>query len=424
VAELSPTITWVPFASLARLLLALLLGLFVGLEREWRGKEAGLRTHGLSALLGAMAGMLGTPYAITCLALIGVLVVFLNLQGMRTDKGSELTSSVALLVTTLAGVLCGLGHTITPVAVMAVTAALLSWKEYMAKFGHSLTAEEIRSAVMLAILAFAIYPVLPAHPIDPWQIVDPRAAWLTVVLIAAIGFANYVLWKLFGTRGIEFAGFLGGLVNSTVTVSELSSRVSETDGALVDVAYRGVLLSVAAMAVRNALILGIFEPRALFIAAASLGVMLVSSVALALLGRRPPAQLSEEKPLALKSPFSLRSALKFGAIFLALQAVGTVAQSLFGRFGFYAVSVAGGLVSSASSVAAAAVLSSHGKTSAAVAGVASVLASLASAAINVVLVARTSRSRPLAAKVATATLIVVALGLAGALATARWMKNG
>ncbi|HTB72106.1 MAG TPA: hypothetical protein VK762_02625, partial [Polyangiaceae bacterium] len=92
-------------------------------------------------------------------------------------------------------------------------------------------------------------------------------------------------------------------------------------------------------------------------------------------------------------------------------------------FGFYAVSVAGGLVSSASSVAAAAVLSSHGKTPAAVAGVASVLASLASAAINVVLVARTSRSRPLAAKVATATLIVTALGLAGALATARWMDS-
>jgi uncharacterized membrane protein (DUF4010 family) len=276
---------------------------------------------------------------------------------------------------------------------------------------------------MLAILAFAIYPVLPAHPLDPWHIVDPRAAWLTVVLIAAIGFVNYILWKLFGTRGIEFAGFLGGLVNSTVTVSELSLRVSETNGALVDVAYRGVLLSVAAMAVRNALILGIFEPAALLVAAAALGVMLVSSVVLALFAPRPPVQASEEKPLALKSPFSLRSALKFGAIFLVLQALGTVAQSFFGRFGFYTVSVVGGLVSSASSVAAAAVLSSHGKIPATVAGVGSVLASLASAGINVVLVARTSRSRPLAAKVATATGVVVGLGLAGALATAYWMKN-
>jgi uncharacterized membrane protein (DUF4010 family) len=414
--ELAPTITWVPFASLARLLLALLLGLFVGLEREWRGKEAGLRTHGLSCLLGAMGAMLGTPYAITALALIGVLIVFLNVQGMRTDKGgSELTSSVALLVTTLSGVLCGLGHTITPIAVMTTTAGLLSWKEYMARFGHSLTAEEIRSAVLLGILAFAIYPVLPAHPIDKWQLVEPRAAWFTVLLIAAIGFGNYVLWKLFGTRGIEFAGFLGGLVNSTVTVSELSLRVREMGDSMVDVAYRGVLLSVAAMAVRNALILGIFQPRALGVAAGSLGVMLAASVGLGFFAPRPPAQASEERPLALKSPFSLRSALKFGLIFLALQVVGTLAQSFFGRFGFYAVSVVGGLVSSASSVAAAAALVSHGKIDAVVAGVSSVLASLASAAINVVLVMRTSRSRALTIKVATATSVIVVLGLGGAL---------
>ncbi len=293
-SDLGPTITWVPFASLARLLLALLIGLFVGLEREWRGKEAGLRTHGLASLLGAMGAMAGTPYALVCLGLVGVLVVLLNVQSMRTGQGTELTSSVALLVTCLAGVLCGIGHTITPVAVTVVTAALLSWKEYLAKFGHSLTAEEIRSAVLLGILAFAVYPVLPARSVDPWGLIEPRAAWLTVVLIAAIGFANYVLWKLFGTRGIEFAGFLGGLVNSTVTVSELSSRVGETGGALIDVAYRGVLLSVAAMTARNALLLGIFKPAALLTAAAALGVMLAASVGLALSMRRPPAHAGEE----------------------------------------------------------------------------------------------------------------------------------
>ncbi len=422
--ELAPTITWVPFASLARLFLALLLGLFVGLEREWRGKEAGLRTHGLASLLGAMGGMLGTPYALVALGLMGVLLVFINLQGMKTDQSTELTTSVALLVTVMSGILCGLGHTITPVAVMVVTAALLSWKEYLAKFGHSLTAPEIRSAVLLGILAFAVYPVLPAHPVDPWGLIEPRAAWLTVVLIAAIGFANYILWKLFGTRGIEFAGFLGGLVNSTVTVSELSSRVSETGGALVDVAYRGVLLSVAAMAIRNALILGIFKPAALVVAAASLAVMFAASVGLGLAVPRPAVQASEEKPLALTSPFSLRSALKFGVIFLVLQVVGTVAQAVFGRFGFYAVSVVGGLVSSASAVASAAMLASRDKIPAAVAGIGSVLASLASAAVNVVLVARFSRSRDLTRRMATATLVVLALGLIAAVATVRWAPGG
>jgi uncharacterized membrane protein (DUF4010 family) len=423
-AELGPTITWVPFASLERLFLALLLGLFVGLEREWRGKEAGLRTHALASLLGAMGAMAGTPYALVCLGLIGVLVVFLNVQSMRSHQGTELTTSVALFVTTLAGVLCGVGHVITPVAVAVVTAGLLSWKEYLAKFGHSLTAEEIRSAVLLGILAFAVYPLLPAHPVDPWGLIEPRTAWFTVVLIAAIGFANYILWKLFGTRGIEFAGFLGGLVNSTVTVSELSSRVDETDGQLIHVAYRGVLLSIAAMTARNALILGIFKPAVLLVAAGSLGLMLAASVGLALIARRPPVHEGEEKPLALKSPFSLRSALKFGVIFLVLQVSGTLAQATFGRFGFYAVSVVGGLVSSASAVAAAAILAAHDTIPASVAGVGSVLASLASAAVNVILVARFSGSRALTVRTGVATLIIVLLGLVGALVTARWAPTG
>src|SRR5580704_7806459 len=249
---LAPTITWVPYESLARLMLALLVGLFVGLEREWRGKDAGLRTFGLVSLLGSMGSMLGSGYALMSLGLVGVLIVFLNLQSMRVDKGTELTTSAALLVTALAGVLCGIGHTITPVAIAVVTTGLLSWKERLAEFGHRLTAEELRSAVLLGILAFAVYPVLPAHPVDPWGLIEPRAAWITVLLIAGIGFANYVLWKIFGTRGIEFAGFLGGLVNSTVTVTELASRARDSDGALDDVAYRGTMLSVAAMAVRNA----------------------------------------------------------------------------------------------------------------------------------------------------------------------------
>jgi uncharacterized membrane protein (DUF4010 family) len=418
-SDLAPTITWVPFDSLARLLLALLVGLFVGLEREWRGKEAGLRTFGLASLLGAMGGMLGTPYALMCLGSMGVLLVFLNIQGMRTGQGTELTTSVALLVTSLSGVLCGLGHTITPVAVTVVTAGLLSWKERLAEFGHSLKAEEIRSAILLGILAFAVYPVLPAHPVDPWGLIAPRAAWLTVVLIAAIGFANYVLWKLFGTRGIEFAGFLGGLVNSTVTVGELSSRVRETGDALVGVAYRGVLLSVAAMAMRNALILGIFKPSALVVASAALGLMLAASVGLAFIARGSASQAGDERPLELRSPFSLRSALKFGVVFLVLQVLGSLAQSIFGKAGFYSVSVLGGLVSSASAVAAAAMLASHDRIPAAVAGVGSILASLASAAVNVALVARFSKSRVLTRRVGIATLVVVIVGLVGAFVTSR-----
>jgi uncharacterized membrane protein (DUF4010 family) len=173
------------------------------------------------------------------------------------------------------------------------------------------------------------------------------------------------------------------------------------------------------MAARNALILGIFQPHALVVAAATLSPVLVASAGMALLARRPPLHSNEEKPLALKSPFSLRSALKFGVIFLALQVLGTVAQTLFGRLGFYAVSVVGGFVSSASAVAAAAMLASQGKVTPVVAGVGAVLASLASVGVNIVLVARFSGSRALARRLGIALSIVLAVGLVGAIATSR-----
>lgn len=103
-------VNWVPLDVLGRLLLALGIGLLVGLEREWRGKEAGLRTFGLVSVLGALGGLLGTGYAIAGIAPIGILLVFLNLQGMRTDKSTELTTSAALVVIFFTGILCGLGR--------------------------------------------------------------------------------------------------------------------------------------------------------------------------------------------------------------------------------------------------------------------------------------------------------------------------
>ena len=105
-----PEIKWPYLVSLTRLSLALALGLLIGLERERRGKEAGLRTFSLIALLGAMGGTLGDNYAYLILFLTGVLTEFLNIQRLRTDDSSELTTSAAMLITCVAGILLSLIH--------------------------------------------------------------------------------------------------------------------------------------------------------------------------------------------------------------------------------------------------------------------------------------------------------------------------
>jgi len=411
--------------SLFRLGLALGLGLFVGLEREWRQKDAGLRTFGFAALLGALGGVSGQAYALVSLILVGVLLTLMNWQVILRGERPELTTSAALLVTCYVGVLSGVGHTFTPVVVTIATAGLLAWKEQLAGFSLGLNAMELRAAILLGILAFVVYPILPTTAIDPWGLVQPRAAWVTVILIAAIGFGNYVLLKAFGTRGVQITGFLGGLVNSTVTVTELAVRERESNGILQDEAYRGVLLATCAMAVRNAVLLGIVATAALLAAFLPILLILVTSLLFAMrdLGEKPPPATSTPPQIPVRSPFSLPSALKFGLIFLALQIVGTLAQDALGQAGFYAVSIVGGCVSSASAVASAAMLAAQGHTTPQVAGVASVLASLASASVNLVLVARVAKDRRLNLRLGRALGAVVACGIAGAVIQAHVPKE-
>ncbi len=416
--SLLPHESW-PYAQiLLRLGLSVALGLLIGLERERRRKEAGLRTFGFVCLLGALGGAMGTPFALLTLVLTGLLAVLLNVQTLRAGEGTELTTSAAMLVTCMAGIMCGQGHTISPAAVMVIATALLAWKERLAGFSMGLSEGELRSALLLAILAIVIYPALPRGAIDPWGLVEPRAAWVTVILIAGIGFVNYILWKLYGMRGAELSGFLGGLVNSNFTVIEMASRVRETSGAMVGTAFRGIVLATAAMLLRNAALLLILAPVALVSSLGAFALMLLCCVAAALWSYRQRVQFGpadEAAPqIKLDLPFSLPQALKYGALFLLLHIVGGLTQRQFGDAGFYFVSVVGGLMSSASAVAAAATLASQGSLSPAVAGTGAVMASFTSIAFSLSFVLRT-RNRLLIGRLAMVMLCVAGAGVAGLL---------
>ena len=417
-----PPTQWPYLASLMRLSLGLALGLLIGLERERRGKEAGLRTFGFIALLGAMGGALGDEYAYLILFLIGLLTAFLNLQSLRANETAELTTSAAMLITCVAGILCGKGHTATPASIIVIVTALLAWKDRLAGFSLGLTENEMRSALLLGILAIVIYPALPLGAIGPWKLIEPRAAWVTVILISGIGFVNYVLWKLYGARGVVMAGFLGGLVNSSVTVNELASRVKDGDSVSISAAYRGILLATAAMLIRNAGLLLMLAPSAALSASVPFALMLVVNAGWFFLDRNAlhAANDKHAAPVDLPLPFSLTAALKYGLLFLILHIAGVVMQQSLGDMGFYAISLIGGVVSSASAVAAAASLLTNESVSAHVASTGAVIASLASVAFHLPLVMQ-ARDRGLILRLSLATLTISLAGIAGAIAASRFL---
>jgi len=413
---------WPHWPTLARIALALVIGLFVGIERERSGKEAGLRTFAFASLLGCVGGLLGPPYGVVSIALLGVLIVLLNLETIRSGDGAELTTSIALLLVGFAGLLSGQGHQFTPTVLGVATAGLLAWKQPLSGFSKSLTVSEFRSAVQLAIIAFVVYPALPEGTIDPWGLVDARDAWIAVILIAALGFANYVLLKSYGVRGIELTGFLGGLINSTVTVSELARRVHDAPSSFRAHAEKGVALATAAMLLRNALILALLSPSVFQICALPLALAVVGTAASRLtLGRTLGAdsggagEAASPPPLdALASPFSPLAALKLGGIFLAIELAGTLAQRSIGAAGLYGVSLIGGVVSSSSAVAAAAsIAKASSETN--VAALGALLACATSALVNVPLVARIGRDRRLTRNVALMLGACLLLGMLGAI---------
>ena len=398
---LQEAIRFPPAAVAVRIAISLAVGMLVGFERESANKDAGIRTFGLTALLGALGILIAPSYAVVGTAAVIVLVVFLNIRSMLSNRSLEITTSAALLVTYALGVLVGLGHTFTPVASAILMTLLLAWKGELRRFAGGVSIEELRGAVLLGLIGFVIYPVLPDRFIDRWELVNLRQSWVTVVVIASIAFVNYVLLRLYSTRGLYWTAILGGLVNSRAAVAELMTVGTGARTTAV------VLLVTLAMFMRNVVLLALFAPHALLTAAGPIFAM--ACVALLLRTGQPDDEPGRE--LALGSPISLRRVLGYGLLFIAIEVIGTLAERAFGHIGFMAASAISGIASSASATAAAANLSTAGKITPELAGTAAVLASMGSALTNVPLVFRRLSRAPLL-KLASSTALQIIVGIA------------
>ena len=390
-----------PNAIAFKIAVALAVGMLVGFERESASKDVGIRTFGLTALLGALAVLISPAYGIAGMVAVIVLVAALNARSLVASQSLEITTSAALLVTYALGVLVGLGHSFTPVAAAILMTLLLAWKLELRKFAGGVTIDELRSAVLLGLIGLVIYPILPDRFVDRWQLVNLRQAWITVVVIAGIAFVNYVLLRLYGSRGLYWTAVLGGLVNNRAAIAELMGVVAGSRIVAV------MLLATLAMFVRNIAILALFAPQALFTATGPLLAMGVVSLLL-LTGQKVDEPGTE---LRLGSPISLRRVLAYGTLFLAIQVIGTLAERLFGNLGFMTASGITGMASSASATAAAANLSASAKITPALAGTAAVIASMASALTNFPIVFK-RLPRPQLLRAAFSTTVQVSVGIA------------
>lgn len=227
--------------TVARLAVAALGGLAVGLEREWSGhatgplaRFAGLRTFLLIGALGGVAGWLvasGSPAVGAVLLASGsALVVAAYILAARAGGHAiEGTTEVAALMVLALGMLAGLGYLELASGSTAIMVLALSEKARLGRFVARIGEGEMRAALQFAVLALVVLPLLPAGSYGPWGGIEPRGLWIVVLLFSALNFAGYLARRAVGPeRGYGVTGLLGGLVSSTAVTFQFS-RLSRSD---------------------------------------------------------------------------------------------------------------------------------------------------------------------------------------------------
>lgn len=386
------------------------IGMLIGLERNWSHKEAGIRTFSIVSLTGMLAVQVSNGLVAGGLAAVCLLVLIFNVRSFLTDRNTEITTSAALIACYMLGVLTGMGHIFTPVAGTIVITMLLAWKTELSKFAGGLETSEIRSAILLGLIGFVIYPLLPNRYIDRWQLFNPSDAWISIIAIAGIGFLNYVLLKIFSSKGLYLGAVFGGLVNSTATIAEMTTRIEEA-GTPSKITTLSSIINIS-MFTRNMILAAIFVPLSL--TATLFPLLAMSCVAGIWIWKdfkNEKAYNDTTAPLKLTSPISVKTIFSFGLLFIIIQVGGTLVSRFSGDSGMLVTGFVGGLVSSASTTAAAATMAMHGQISPNIAGSTAIISSIASAMINFPIVWKNIKDKKLVKSFTWKLMAIIIAGI-------------
>jgi len=339
-------------------LVALLIGALVGIDRERKkaaepgGSFGGIRTHILLALLGAASARLALERSVwvlvVALAVVGAAIVASYVRGVRgDDEPLGLTSEMAALAVFLLGAMAASGDAELAVALGVVTSAVLAFKQPLHGAVRRLHTPDVFAGLKLLIASFIVLPLLPDRTMDPWQAINPYKLWLLVIVISALSLAGYVAVRWLGsTHGSAITGLAGGLVSSTATT--LSFARSSRDDAAGDghALAAGILLAWFVMFVRMAVLIAVVNRPLLATAWPPIAAMGAATGVLAAWHYRAGLARTHRaaQPLAVRNPFSLTAAAKFGALFALVLLVVKLAQQHAPQQGVYVVAALAGSV--------------------------------------------------------------------------------
>lgn len=338
---------------IARLGLALAIGLLVGLERGWREREAppgsrtaGIRTYGISGLLGGVFAALATALGEVSVLIGGfagfaAVFAWFKVREAEHDEDFSVTGVIAGLGVFALGALAVAGNAIAAAAGGTALTAVLASREMLHGLLRRLTWVEVRSALMLAVMTAIVLPLLPNRTIDPWGGLNPWEIWFFTVLTAAISFLGYVAVRMFGARrGLLLSSALGAVVSSTAVTVALA-RTARQEGSSPITLAGAASFAAAVSVLRVCTIVAIVDAGALagVVPEAAAAVACFAAIGLLLVMRSTP---SVELKAPAHSPFELVPLLVFALLFAVVATANAALAGYVGQTGLVASIAASG----------------------------------------------------------------------------------
>lgn len=338
-----------------RFIVALCIGLMVGLQREYANDNpevelpAGIRTFSLLSVLGCSGAMLSeilkSPAPlISILIIVGVFFAVNYIVDISSGK-TGLTTKVSAMLTIIAGALTYFQRYQIAVLIGVIMTVLLSLKVETHTFAHKINREDIFATLKFIIITAIILPILPnsSFGLPPFDVLNPLKIWLFVVLISSISFVGYVLMKLIGAnKGIWLIGILGGIISSTAVTISFTQKSKECEE-LSNSFAQAILIAWTIMFIRIVVIASVINIKLINYIWMPMIVSVFVGLPYCIYLMKSHNKNEKSQNISFTNPFELGPAIKFGILFSVIILIAKTAQMYFGSKGIYISSFFSGI---------------------------------------------------------------------------------
>ena len=359
-----------------KLLLSLILGAVIGLEREAYEKRIdkteasgigslGVRSFSLVTTLGAIAGLFYTThyslFLVISITFMSLLLAYYIIGSVFT-RDNGITTELAIIFSFLIGIFVALD--VFPIqliiALVVVLIGILAIKEKLHLIVAGIKESEFSAFISYSIIALVILPFLPnqtysladipnltnflktigvnIYPIINLPLINLFSLWKVVVIVTGVDVFGYILEKTIGQKkGWLLTSLAGGFISSTSTTQSLAqrSKTSKSINKLTAAAIFSNFSSFIQHFILIASINGLFFTKSLIYVI----LILCSSLTAGLFFLNQEEKNEEELPETKKQLqnvkiFSMGPALKFAFIFLIVTVLTKISLVIFGNNGF------------------------------------------------------------------------------------------